>query len=125
MSYYENRIKALEEKVAEMAKRERMKAIPVEAQLIDSIARLKAEVDNSNRINTELLLLSNKQASEVRRLTAELSNISGWGRGLESDLSHARVEISFLKSEVERLTQQTDYERMYRETIALLKKHNL
>lgn len=66
-------------------------------------ARLKAEVDNSNRINTELLLLSNKQASEVRRLTAELSNISGWGRGLESDLSHARVEISFLKAEVERL----------------------
>ena len=45
MSYYENRIKALEEKVAEMAKRERMKAIPVEAQLLDSIARLKAEVE--------------------------------------------------------------------------------
>lgn len=66
---------------------------------------LEAEVDNSNRINTELLLLSNKQASEVRRLTAELSNISGWGRGLESDLSHARVEISFLKAEVERLTE--------------------
>jgi len=71
-------------------------------------ARLKAEVDNSNRINTELLLLSNKQASEVRRLTAELSNISGWGRGLESDLSHARVEISFLKAEVERLRKAGD-----------------
>lgn len=72
-------------------------------------ARLKAEVDNSNRINTELLLLSNKQASEVRRLTAELSNISGWGRGLESDLSHARVEISFLKAEVERLTERNKF----------------
>lgn len=72
-------------------------------------ARLKAEVDNSNRINTELLLLSNKQASEVRRLTAELSNISGWGRGLESDLSHARVEISFLKAEVEQLTERNKF----------------
>jgi hypothetical protein len=30
-----------------------------------------------------------------------------------------------LKAEVDRLTKQTDYERMYRETIALLKKHNL
>ena len=30
-----------------------------------------------------------------------------------------------LKAEVERLTRQTDYERMYRETIALLKKHKL
>ena len=43
--------------------------------------------------------------AEVERLTAELSNISGWGRGLESDLSHARVEISFLKAEVERLKE--------------------
>ena len=34
-------------------------------------------------------------------------------------------EYEKLKSENERLTQQTDYERMYRETIALLKKHNL
>ena len=43
--------------------------------------------------------------AEVERLTAELSNITAWGRGLESDLSHARVEISFLKAEVERLTK--------------------
>lgn len=32
-------------------------------------ARLKAEVENSNRINTELLILSNRQASDIRRLT--------------------------------------------------------
>ena len=38
-----------------------------------------------------------KQQEEIERLCA-------WGRGLESDLSHARVEISFLKAEVERLT---------------------
>ena len=30
---------------------------------------LKAEVENSKRINTELLALSNRQASEIRRLT--------------------------------------------------------
>ena len=44
MSYYENRIKALEERVEEMAMRERIKAIPVEAKLIDRIAELTAEV---------------------------------------------------------------------------------
>ena len=32
-------------------------------------ARLKAEVENSKRINTELLALSNRQASDIRRLT--------------------------------------------------------
>ena len=108
MSYYEDRIKALEARIEEMAKRERFKAIPVEARLIENIielqeenARLKAEVerltkavmhspaaqlklkelegkttfeeinpkdDNSN-INTELLALSNRQASDIRRLT--------------------------------------------------------
>jgi hypothetical protein len=34
-------------------------------------------------------------------------------------------EVTRLKAEVERLTKQNDYERMYRETIELLKKHNL
>lgn len=38
-------------------------------------ARLKAEVDNSNLINTELLVLSNQQASEVRRLQAEVERL--------------------------------------------------
>jgi hypothetical protein len=32
-------------------------------------ARLKAEVENSKRINTELLVLSNRQASDIRFLT--------------------------------------------------------
>ena len=43
MSYYENRIKALEEKVAEMSRMQRMKAIPVEAKLVERIAQLQAE----------------------------------------------------------------------------------
>ena len=44
MSYYEDRIKALESRVEQMAMRERIKAIPVEAKLIDRIAELTAEV---------------------------------------------------------------------------------
>ena len=41
--------------------------------------------------------------AEVERLEAELSNITGWGRGLESDLSWARAELMQVKAEVERL----------------------
>ena len=44
--------------------------------------------------------------AEVERLTAELSNITGWGRGLESDLSWARAELMQVKAEVERLTAE-------------------
>ena len=47
-------------------------------------------------IHTLDSLAIKKQKEEIERLCA-------WGRGLESDLSHARVEISFLKAEVERL----------------------
>jgi len=61
MSYYENRIKALEEKVAEMARMQRHKAIPVEAKLIERIAeyqaentRLKAEVESLKEKMKEL-----------------------------------------------------------------------
>ena len=43
MSYYENRIKALEERVAQLAREQRMKAIPVEAKLVERIALLQAE----------------------------------------------------------------------------------
>ena len=47
-------------------------------------------------IHTLDSLAIKKQKEEIERLCAG-------GRGLESDLSHARVEISFLKAEVERL----------------------
>jgi hypothetical protein len=43
MSYYENRIKALEERVAQLAREQRMKAIPVEAKLVQRIAELQGE----------------------------------------------------------------------------------
>ena len=55
MSYYEDRIKALEDRIEEMAKRERFKAIPVEARLVELIAELKTD-------NTRL-------KAEVERLT--------------------------------------------------------
>jgi hypothetical protein len=69
-------------------------------------------------IHTLDSLAIKKQQEEIERLCA-------WGRGLESDLSHARVEISFLKAEVERLTKDSEYERKYREVLAVLKQHNL
>ena len=43
MSYYENRIKELEHRIEQMARANRFKAIPVEAQLIDRIAELNKE----------------------------------------------------------------------------------
>jgi len=43
----------------------------------------------------------------------------------EAEIAKLREENIALKAEVERLTKQTDYERMYRETIELLKKNNL
>lgn len=83
MSYYQNKIEALE---AENA-------------------RLKAEIDNSNRINTELLLLSNKQASEVRRLKAEVEALK-----LGSLLTAVDVlQFINLKAENERLRKAGDY----------------
>ena len=43
MSYYENRIKELEHRIEQMARADRLKAIPVEAQLIERIAELNKE----------------------------------------------------------------------------------
>ena len=59
MSYYENRIKALEERVAEMAMDQRMKAIPVEAKLVESIAKLQAE-------NKRLIRAGDAMASSIQ-----------------------------------------------------------
>jgi hypothetical protein len=59
MSYYENRIKALEERVAEMARDQRMKAIPVEAKLVESIAKLQAE-------NKRLIRAGDAMASSIQ-----------------------------------------------------------
>ena len=44
MSYYENRIRDLEARIDEMAQRERMKAIHVEAKLMDIIKEQKEQI---------------------------------------------------------------------------------
>ena len=54
MSYYEKRIAALEARIAEMARANRLKAIPVEAKLIDRIAELKAENERLRKAGDEL-----------------------------------------------------------------------
>jgi chromosome segregation ATPase len=46
-------------------------------------------------------------ADAYARLMADFSQMTAWGRGLESDLSHARAELLMVKSEVDRLTAFT------------------
>ena len=58
-----------------------------------------------NIVNTQQ---ATRMADAYETLFADFSQMTAWGRGLESDLSHARVEISFLKSEVERLRKAGD-----------------
>jgi hypothetical protein len=47
-------------------------------------------------------------ADAYARLMADFSQMTSWGRGLESDLSRARVELMLAKAEVERLTKAGD-----------------
>jgi uncharacterized small protein (DUF1192 family) len=61
MSYYEKRIAELEARVAQLAREQRMKAIPVEAKLLERYAvmqadnsRLKAEVKRLRKAGDEL-----------------------------------------------------------------------
>ena len=65
------------------------------------MSKPKNSKDALEFIHTLDSLAIKKQQEEINRLCA-------WGRGLESDLSHARVEISFLKAEVERLRTAQD-----------------
>ena len=75
MSYYENRIKELEARVEEMAMRNRMKAIPVEAKLMDRIhelnkenARLKGEVERLEAFCTRTIIPNEILQAQVERL---------------------------------------------------------
>ena len=61
MSYYEKRIAELEARVAQLAREQRMKAIPVEAKLLERYAllqadnaRLKAEVERLRKAGDAL-----------------------------------------------------------------------
>ena len=47
-------------------------------------------------------------ADAYARLMSDFSQMTAWGRGLESDLSWARAELLMVKAEVERLTKQVE-----------------
>ena len=71
--------------------------------LAEENARLKAEVERLKEGNDCLDKMHEKEMERSAWLREEFNRTTAWGRGLESDLSHARVEISFLKAENERL----------------------
>ena len=72
-------------------------------ELNAELFRLKAEVERLKEGNDCLGHMHDKEMERSAYLREEFNRTTAWGRGLESDLSHARVEISFLKAEVERL----------------------
>lgn len=61
MSYYEKRIAELEARVEQLAREQRMKAIPVEAKLLERYALMQAE--------------NSRLKSEVERLTDALNKL--------------------------------------------------
>ena len=74
MSYYEKRIADLEARVAQLAREQRLKAIPVEGKLLERYAlmqaensRLKAEVEHLTSEN----LLVREEADRYCRLWQE------------------------------------------------------
>ena len=79
MSYYENRIKALEARVEEMAQRERMKAIPVEAKLMDIIKEQKEQIKRLTKAGDELerVLTSRISSYEVGNASHEWRSAKG------------------------------------------------
>ena len=79
-------------------------ASEVGIKVADEVTRLKAEVERLTEGNDCLGQMHDKEMERSAYLLEEFNRTTAWGRGLESDLSHARVEISFLKAEVERLT---------------------
>ena len=72
-------------------------------------SRLKAEVERLKEGNDCLGQMHDKEMERSAYLLEEFNRTTAWGRGLESDLSHARVEISFLKAEVKRLSAADSY----------------
>ena len=77
----------------------------LEVVMMKRIAELKAEVERLKEGNECLDQMHEKEMARSAYLCEEVNRTTAWGRGIESDLSHARVEISFLKAEVERLTK--------------------
>lgn len=78
MSYYEDRIKALEARIEEMSRLNRMKAITVEAQIMDRIAEL---IKDNARLKAELARLRASSfvtavpVEEYEKLKAEVERL--------------------------------------------------
>ena len=51
---------------------------------------------------------ADRMADAYARLMADFSQMTAWGRGLESELSWARAELMQVKAEVERMTKAGD-----------------
>jgi hypothetical protein len=81
-------------------------------------ARLRSVADDNKRECEATRIENARLKKENEKYQRCLNGERDWV--LMEPGEHAR-----LKAEVERLTKQTDYERMYRETIELLKKNNL
>jgi hypothetical protein len=92
MSYYDNRIKALEERVAEMSRMQRMKAIPVEAKLVQRIAGLQAENkalrQAGNRLSNILHeLMLNDYVFENAHHYEICEGMTDWNKARDTDLT--------------------------------------
>jgi hypothetical protein len=92
MSYYEKRIKALEQRVAEMAHRERLKCIPVEAKLVERIAQLQGENKalrkSGNRLSNILHeLMLNDYVFENAHHYEICEGMNDWNQARDTDLS--------------------------------------
>ncbi len=85
MSYYEKRIAELEARVAQLALHQRMKAIPVEAQLIDSIAELKAENDRLRKAG-DRLVFALEAMDIVMDMDSDHPEVAEWNAAKEGQL---------------------------------------
>jgi len=65
-------------------------------------------LERSEVLNIVYTRQADRMADAYARLMADFSQMTAWGRGIESDLSRARAELLMVKAEVERLTQLND-----------------
>jgi uncharacterized small protein (DUF1192 family) len=98
----------LKAEVERLAREQRLKAIPVEAQLLDRIKELKAEVE---RLKGIILAQSSEFVCNATKREAEPLP-DGWNSSIAKAcdlLAEKEKEIARLKAEVERLKNNCDY----------------
>jgi len=95
------------------------------AKLREENARLKAEVEELRLENQAFQRTVNEASAHYDNRLADISRLKAEVERLTAFTTRTIIPNEELQAQVERLTKQTDYERMYRETIELLKKNNL